>query len=252
MPRSAAQPYAIQAVEEALRLLEAMVTDEEGGISALSQRLGLSKTKVFRLLATLQQRGYVAREEDGRYALGSGAFEIGQKFLARMAVLRQAKPVMEQLCRSCDEDVYLAIPRGNDLLLLDMVHSGQRIVIMPLVGRRFPLKGSAMGQLLLGEGGRGRGRVRELPAGDFTATAGCLGAVGTLGPGIAEWAVPLRDNGGLAVAALALLGPDFRLGAAADNERLLLALREAGEVISSRLGFLPPATPARLPLGSGG
>jgi DNA-binding IclR family transcriptional regulator len=64
--------YAVQSVENALDLLDAMC--EEGGearISQLSQRLGISKASVFRLLATFEGRGFVERSEDSlKYRLG--------------------------------------------------------------------------------------------------------------------------------------------------------------------------------------
>ena len=63
--------YTIQTVNNALRLLEAFYEEAELGVSELSRRLGLHKNNVFRLLATLEEEGYVEQSQDNeRYRLG--------------------------------------------------------------------------------------------------------------------------------------------------------------------------------------
>ena len=54
--------YDIQTVMNALRVLEAFRDKEELGVTELSRRLGLHKNNVFRLLATLEDKGYVERD----------------------------------------------------------------------------------------------------------------------------------------------------------------------------------------------
>ena len=136
------ESYTIQSVENALDVLEALGEGPEDiRISNLSSRLGLNKTSVFRLLATFERRGYVEKEDhNGTYRLGLTAYEIGQKFLQRMELLRKAKPHMERLAYACDEAVYLAVPRGVEVLFLDMVDTSQQVKTAPLVGQRFPIR----------------------------------------------------------------------------------------------------------------
>ena len=99
MPSRDKESYSIQAVENALDVLEALSEiDDDVRISQLSEKLAMNKTSVFRLLATFENRGYVEREErSGKYRLGLSAYEIGQKFLSRMGLLRHARPVVERL-----------------------------------------------------------------------------------------------------------------------------------------------------------
>src|SRR3989442_12312993 len=52
--------YVIQSVSHALDVLEQFAGDaEELGVTELSKRLRLHKNNVFRLLATLESRGYI-------------------------------------------------------------------------------------------------------------------------------------------------------------------------------------------------
>ena len=63
--------YAIQTVVNAMRVLEAFRDEEELGVTEISRRLGLHKNNVFRLLATLEQQGYIEQSSDNeRYRLG--------------------------------------------------------------------------------------------------------------------------------------------------------------------------------------
>ena len=72
MPSRDKESYSIQAVENALDVLEALSEiDDDVRISQLSEKLAMNKTSVFRLLATFENRGYVEREElSGKYRLG--------------------------------------------------------------------------------------------------------------------------------------------------------------------------------------
>lgn len=229
------ESYAIQSVDNALSLLEAM-GDERGdfALSDLSARLGLNKSSVFRLLATFEGRGYVeAVEESKKYRLSSAAFEVGRKLLLRNDLLQQARPVMQRLVRECGESIYLAVPRGEEVLFLDMVDSGQKVTVMPLVGFRYPLEGNAPGRLLLALGGRGStadAGLEEIRGRGFAVDRGGLGA------GIDALAVPLRGVAGILCGALCLIAPDFRLG----NERLegdlLERLATGGRMVEARLG----------------
>jgi DNA-binding IclR family transcriptional regulator len=239
--------YAVHSVENALDLLDAIC--EEGGearVSQLSQRTGMSKTNVFRLLATFEGRGFVERSDDSlKYRLGLSACEMGQKILARMGVLRKARPAMSRLARQCNESVYFVVRRNDYILMLDMVDTTQQVKITPLVGQRFPLN-TAPGRVFLafeGEGTRKRadlsGAMVLSPTERETIRAGgaCIDQEG-FGDGVTCMGIPLFNTKTEVVAALAILGPTFRMSAARIDGELLPQLREAGATISAGLGYL--------------
>lgn len=220
--------YTIQSVENALDLLDALGECEEDiRIARLSERLNLGKAKVFRLMATLERRGYVERERTGIYHIGVSAFETAQKLLSRFTLLNKARPVMEALARTSGESVYLAIQRGQDILLVDMIDTLEQIKVVSLLGKRYPLTATALGQVFT---------LDEQDSGGFRSDQGSLGA------GIACLAVPVRNAGGKVCGALSLIGPDFRF-TQGRTEELLPPLRDAGELISSKIGFLGRYSP---------
>ncbi len=241
--------YSVHSVENALDLLDAIC--EEGGearISQLSQRLGMSKASVFRLLATFENRGFVERSDDSlKYRLGLSACEMGQKIIARMGVLRKARPTMDRLVRQCNESVYFVVRRNDYLLMLDMVDSVQQVKIMALVGQRFPLATTAAGRIFLAFDGDGDDRKRSDAPGAAAMTpiereavrscGFCIDEHG-FGEGVTCLAVPLFNGKGHVTAALAILGPSYRMTGERIDSEMLLPLREAGYAISAGLGYL--------------
>lgn len=242
------RPYAVQSVESALDVLEALSECSDGiGITRLSERLSLSKAKVFRLLATFERRGYVEKEKrTGRYRLGASAFETGQKFLLSLSLLQKSKTVMESLAWKCNEAVYLGLRRGMEVLLLDMVDTLQQVKVVPLLGRRYPLEKVAAGVVLLAAMTTAEGA--QASTGDLwngTRHLGFAHDCGALGEGISSLAVPLWNGAGEVAGSLCLVGPSFRFEEARMEKELLPLLRQAGEIISSRSGY--PGKPGHAP-----
>lgn len=257
MPRAAQltypqkNDYAVHSVDNALDLLDAIC--DEGGearVSQLSKRLGMSKTSVFRLLATFERRGFVERSEDSvKYRLGMSACEMGQKIIARMGVLRKARPTMDRLARQCNESVYFVVRRNDYVLMLDMVDTTQQVKIMPLVGLRFPLATTAAGRIFLAyeneAGGTGKKRAEARSAATMSLTEregirnrGFSIEEQGFGDGVTCLAVPLLNGKGEATAALTVLGPTFRMAPERIEKDLLPQLLEAGLTISAGLGHL--------------
>jgi len=233
----------IQSVDNALIVLEAICEEgDEIRVSHLSKRLGMNKTSLFRYLATFENRGYLEKSEDSRkYRLGLAAFEIGQKLLSHMGLLREAKPAIARLARDCNEAVYLTVPRGQETLMFDQVDTTQQVKIISLVGNRYPLAATSAGVVILAnseahrvycEGGIPQARLTEVLEQGYAIDRG------SFGEGIASLAVPLLDGHGRVPASLCMIGPEFRLTRKKIDQDLLPGLIETGRIISSKLGHV--------------
>lgn len=243
--------YSINSVEHALDLLEAIC--DEGGearISELSRRLGMNKTSVYRLLSTFEKRGFVERGEDSvKYRLGLMAYEMGQKLLSRMGMLRKARPSMERLARQCNESIYFVVQRGNEVLLLDMIDCAQQVKITSLTGRRYPLAATAVGRIFQAFGPRASGdgrkhlevKIPPVVAADELDTIRrrgvCVDEHG-FGDGVTCVAVPILNAKGEVAAALAILGPSYRMAKERIETELMPQLKDAGDVVSAGLGYV--------------
>jgi IclR family transcriptional regulator, KDG regulon repressor len=251
LPAREKETYCIHSVENALALLEALCEEgEEVSLSGLSQRLGMTKASLFRLLATFENHGYVEREPGSRkYQLGMAAYEMGQKFLSHMSLLRKARPVMEHLARNLNEAIYLVVRRGNEVLFLDMADSTQQVKIAPLVGRRFPIEKTAAGKIFLAfatpdpSPAHTRGKNTQSPListeeGAKIRRYGYCIDHGNIGEQTTCIATSLLKGSGEVAGVLALLGPEFRMGGDRIDQHLLPALFTAAEIVSSQLGYL--------------
>jgi IclR family transcriptional regulator, KDG regulon repressor len=229
--------YVIQTVDNALYILEA-ISEEAGdfGVSHLSTKLGMSKSYIFRMLATFEQRGYVRKvERSGRYRAGLSAFEISGRFLHQMVLLQKAKPIMESLAKVSREAIYLAISGGNDLLFIEMVDSPQPVRVMPLVGKRFALQQFSAGKVILAQTtGRDKPSFSRQP---IPETEACVDH-GAVGEGIASLSVPILNGQGVVCASLCLLAPEFRMNPDQIEKDLLPLLKNSGEELSAKLGYL--------------
>jgi DNA-binding IclR family transcriptional regulator len=246
VPQREKGSYSIQSVENALDLLEIMCELEgDVRISQLSEKLGMNKTSIFRLLATFENRGYVEKEQNsGKYKLGLTAYEMGQKLLSHMSLLRNAKPVIEKLGRSCNESIYLAVPQGNEVLLLDMVDTTQQVKIIPLIGKRYPISGPSAGRVILAHSQKHQQTCGESGLSAIRAELskihelGYYCDAGQFGEGISSAAVPLINAQGSVSGSLCLIGPEFRLTPETLHSDLLPQLIDAGIIISSKLGYV--------------
>src|SRR5919109_3509814 len=108
MVRREKSNYVIQSVSHALDVLEQFSGNvDEIGVTELSKRLKLHKNNVFRLLATLESRGYIEQNRvTENYRLGLKTLELGQTFIKQMGLLRQSRPVLEWLVEEGNETAY--------------------------------------------------------------------------------------------------------------------------------------------------
>lgn len=245
MPTREKDTYCIRSVENALLLLEALAEEDANcSLSQLSTKLGMTKASLFRLMATFESHGYVERGQGASdYKLGLAAFEVGQKLLSRMTLLHKARPVMGQLVRQCNETVYLVVQRDDDALFLEMVDNDQKIKVVPLNGRRFPLNSCAAGKTLLAfDEATNKARIKQQPQlqeelNTYRQQGYSMDRDG-IGEGSTCIAVPIFNAEEKSSGGLAMVGPSFRM----DNERitreLLPAIKAAGEMASARLGYI--------------
>ena len=143
--------YSIQTVSNALRMLESFYKADELGVSELSRRLRLHKNNVFRLLATLEEHGYIEQSaENERYRLGTRCLELSQSFARGNALQRRARPVLEELATKAGETAHLAVLRDYEVVHLDGVQPDRMLLTGLRVGSRLPVNCTALGKVLVG------------------------------------------------------------------------------------------------------
>jgi DNA-binding IclR family transcriptional regulator len=146
--RTTSGKYVVDAVAKALDLLKALSNAEGLTLNEISQRVGLNKSRTFRLLHTLAERGYVERSADGsRYALGITLFELAAN--VRRDFREVARPFMVELRDRFNEMVNLSVLDESHVLYLQIVESARPFRMSATVGCRMLSHRTSMGKAML-------------------------------------------------------------------------------------------------------
>jgi len=262
MTRKPKSDYAIQTVSNALRLLEMFEGRERLGVTALSRRLDLHKNNVFRLLATLEQAGYIEQcAEDDQYRLGVRCLELGHSYVRSNALLGRARPALARLAGETGETAHVAELQGEDVVHLDGVLPDRMLVTALRLGARLPLHATALGKILLGcspeerlqafdreniaaglEARTERTRVDRDKVLDEIRAAAARGFAVDLEecePGMVCAAAPVYDASGRLVAALSVSAPSVRVSEDDLHRHVAPSVVSAAEDLSRQLGFVP-------------
>ncbi|MDA8414734.1 MAG: IclR family transcriptional regulator [Desulfobacteraceae bacterium] len=242
--------YSVQSVVKAIDLLEALAQDgARPTVPFLAKKLDINRNKVFRLLATLEDKGLVEQNsESGTYHLGLQAFEMAQHILKSDNLIRLAHPILVELARKLDEAVYITVMNNDEVLFLDMVDSFQQIKTVDLVGRRFPCFTNAAGKVIksvcsIDIFGRNSKRSGNPNPGELEAELDEIRRKGVavdfngLGEGICSVAVVIRDYAGKVVGALTLLAPSFRMLQDRLEKEVIPCMMEGAEQLSMKFGY---------------
>lgn len=145
------EKYSIQAVENALNVLEQFQGKKaELGITELSQNLDLHKNNIFRLLATLESRGYIEQNKNNEhYRLGIKSLELGRAFLNHTGLIKVAVKNLEDLCNEVNETVYLSIMKKNQVLFIEDWEAKRALRVASRIGERLSPLCTATGKIFL-------------------------------------------------------------------------------------------------------
>jgi IclR family transcriptional regulator, acetate operon repressor len=214
-------------VERALALL-ATICDRGGANLADSAReCELAPSTALRLLRTLENTGFVAKEEvSGTYRPGSRLIQLGAQALSNESLVDLAKPVMEKLVADSQESVYLSVEgHAGTAVYISIVEGTHSVRHASWVGRTVPLDVSAAGHAL-------RGRVPD--EGYVIVERGVEADVTAI-------ACPVHSEARI-VAALSLVIPSYRLSApqAAEYGQMLGSAAACLSASLSRPNSTPP------------
>src|ERR1700741_3916499 len=109
--------YHLQPVAHPPGVLEQFFGEvDELGVTELSKRLKLHKNNVFRLLATLEARGYIEQNRaTENYRLGIKCLHLGRSYINHMGLVRQARPILAEMARKSRESALVAIARREGI-----------------------------------------------------------------------------------------------------------------------------------------
>lgn len=247
--------YVVAALDRSMQLLEQLAVSPDLGISEIAKRTGGTKTQAFRLLHTLERRGYVRKDPSTRtYALGYRVLYLAEHINRQTALIHTAQPHMRELATLTSENVHLLIRDGLHSVCIALEESEQPLRLYASLGRFGPLHAGGGSTVLLAH------------APDEVQSEVLLGTLTPYTPstlinpdmlrevltrvrqqgyhvakedvdlGAYSIATPMRDHSGDVIAALSVAGPLSRLNPETQQQHTQ-AVVETAQVISRELGW---------------
>lgn len=151
-PRDGTGPkYAVRAVERAISILNAFTYDSKQlSLVELTEKTGLSKPTVFRILSTLEHHRYVSFDPaEGSYRLGSKLLELGGIVLSSLGLRRVARPHLDRLQNQLKVTVLFGTLIDEQLVYIDKRDSEGPIRVVSDVGQRRSPHYGMLGMVLM-------------------------------------------------------------------------------------------------------
>lgn len=240
--------YSVPVVRNTFRILEELSHAELLGLNEITRSTGISKSTVFRILNTLQEMGYVLRD-DGGYRISPALGRLAGEEASSEALRRLALPLMLDLRDQYGETVNLGVRAFDKVTYLEVVPSEFALRLEERRGASVPAHASALGKAILAFSPRDavqtliNGRPLEIitrntisnpdefltelkrvrnagfafDRGEGSLLAVCIGA-------------PILDAQGNAIAAMSISGPASRFSPRKDSPVIASLLQASSEL----------------------
>jgi DNA-binding IclR family transcriptional regulator len=117
----------------------------------IASGIGVSRPTAYRLLGTMANRGWVAKDaqDPSKYHLGYHILQLAGDFLRHLDIRSVARPFMEHLSNQYDVSVRLFILDNGEVVFLDNVMGSHPFQSLLPLGKRGCLHSKAVGKAIL-------------------------------------------------------------------------------------------------------
>src|SRR5690625_253937 len=133
------------------KILESVAEHEGGlGVTELANKLDISKSTIYRFVATLEEEGYLKKNESTQqYQFGLGMFELASKVVNQKNWISDIHPYLVDLKDKVQETVHLGVEDNGEVVYIDKVDCDRSVRMYSKVGRRSPLYCTGIGKAIL-------------------------------------------------------------------------------------------------------
>lgn len=246
-----------QTVMKALTVLEYIAEQgREMGVNEVARGLKMDSSTTYRLMATLNVRGYLRQDRDtNKYRIGPRVLLLYSAMQDVLELRRLALPHLNRLVEETGETGHLLALQGAEGVYIERVDSPQTVRMVSYVGKQELLHCSSVGKAILAHlpedevdwiiEVRGLPRITENTITDPAALKEQLREVRELGYAIDDMegeesvrcvGAPIFDLTGKPIAAISVAAPAYRTGF--DRLKAFAPLViDAARSISKELGF---------------
>ena len=243
----------VQSIERAFTILRALSLGPSG-VTDLSERTGLPKSTVSRLLSSLEFERAVSQLDDGTYELGGGISDLGSTIRGGQNAIEIARPHMVELMELTGEAVGLNRFDGSAVrTLLQVDDPASAVVVRDWTGEPTPPHAVPAGLAVLAHSSRAVQTAfleQDLERHtDRTVTEpealrerfatiredGYAWVFGEFTEDINSVAAPIADSNGRTTMALHIHGPAFRFPANLDRDEVGTRVAATAQRIEAQL-----------------
>lgn len=224
-------------IERAFEILECF--DEEHyelGISEIAKMSALSKATTYRILKTLEGKGYIVQDTvNSKYRLGVRVLRLSKLFLSSLDFRRVALPYMQNIRDLLNESVNLYVSNGTKRICIERLESTHPLRRVLKIGDELPLERGAAGIVLLAFGAGSCLSMDESKLATIREK-GYAVSHGERAESASSVAAPIFDHRGKIIATLAIAGPTSRFDEIRLPEYISVVVSNA-KSISRDLGY---------------
>jgi len=231
-----APDYTAPALDKGLDILE-LLAGEAGGLtqSQIADSVGRSVGQIFRVLVTLERRGYLSRDrQSGLYLLSTRMFDLAHRHPPLRGLIQVATGPMRELAERVSQSCNLSVLDGDVVRIIAQVESPADFGYRVRVGAIFSVEATATGAVLV-SGAPADVRERFGAVADPAIVAdGYLARADSLQAGITDVVVAITDATRVTVAALTVpyVATTF---SAVDADAVVAAALRTASTIAGRL-----------------
>jgi DNA-binding IclR family transcriptional regulator len=248
-------------VDKALSLLKLVASSDAAlGLMDIASTAQVDKSTALRLLTSLSKHGFVSRDAERRYCLGSGLLELTSRFTERRDLRGVALPRLRALAAATRETASLHLLTGHARVCIEGVEGPEPINRRVPLGEVQPLHEGPTGKVILAFlpapsqehyfaaanlAPAATDRIRRQLAG--IRSKGYMAAIDDRVPGASGLSAPLYERGQIC-ASVTVAGPKERWTLArmtAFAPKLLAATKDISDCLGDHRANLRPDVESR-------
>ena len=142
--------YSVPAAEKALDVIELMAGEPSGlTLTEIAAALGRSVHELYRVIQTLEARGYLYRREGSdRYRFSLKLFELAHQMPSVRQLSESALPVMQALAPAAQQSCHLAVLSGHEAMIVLQVDSPLPMRYSVMLGAKFDFAETSSGVVI--------------------------------------------------------------------------------------------------------
>lgn len=142
--------YRIEALAKGLQVLRLFDgTEKSLKVSEIATRTGIPLPTTFRIIATLEEFGFIERLENGSVCPGLGVLTLGTAALRSSSLLEVSARPLRRLAEITGETVNLGVLTDDRVLYVARLKNNDLVTANVQVGSTLPAVYTSMGKLLL-------------------------------------------------------------------------------------------------------